>query len=359
MSAPYGFGVSQEDERTEATALGLPGGRVLSVAGAGDTALSLLALGADEVVAVDVAIDQLHLAELKLAAVLALDREDAIRFLGFMPAERQQRQRWLTALHGNLPVAAREFWRAHESVALRGPIWAGRYERYVAALRTIAWPIAGPHLRNLCACATLPQQQACFARHFDRPLLRGVFRLAFAPRLYGARGLDPRGLQHHDPRRSLGLQFFDRFRAMCVTSPASENPLLQLHLCGTVSSPDVVPAYLTEHGAGLLRRRAAAITFVHASLQEFLEATEPGRFDRFHLSNVTDWLPASSCDRLFERIAEKAAPPARLVWRYLHARPSIPQSCCRAIRVDEDLASTLGHSDRFPFYGIVPAEIPA
>jgi S-adenosylmethionine-diacylglycerol 3-amino-3-carboxypropyl transferase len=358
MSAPYGFGISQEDERTEAAALGLPGGRVLSVAGAGDMPLSLLALGADEVVAVDVAINQLHLAELKLAAVLVLDREDAIRFLGFMPAEPDQRRRWLAALLGRLPAPARDFWRAHDVAVRRGPIWAGRYERYLAGLRTSLRPIAGRHWQDLCACETLDQQQALFGRHFDRPLLRAVFRLAFAPRLYGDRGLDPRGLQHHDPHRSLGLQFFDRFRAMCVTSPVRENPLLQLHLCGRVPGCDVVPEYLTEHGTEVLRRCAPAITFVHASIQEFLDSSAPERFDRFHLSNITDWLPAAECDRLFERIAGKAAHPARLVWRYLHARPPLPPSCSRAIHVDEVLAGTLVLSDRFPFYGIVPAEIP-
>jgi len=359
MSAPYGFGVSQEDERTEAVALGLPGGRVLSIAGAGDMALSLLALGADEVVAVDVAIPQLYLAELKLAAVLGLDREDAIRFLGFMPAEPDQRQRWLATLLGQLPVPARDFWRAHDSAVQGGPIWAGRYERYLAGLRTMLWPIAGRHLQELCECRTLGQQQALFSRHFDRPLLRAVFRLAFAPRLYGDRGVDPRGLQHHDPRRPLGLQFFDRFRAMCVASPARENPLLQLHLRGRVPGPDFVPEYLTERGTERLRRRAPAITFVHASIEDLLDSVAPGRFDRFHLSNITDWLPAAECDRLFERIAEKAARPARLVWRYLHARPPIPQSCSRVIHVDEGMACSLALRDRFPFYGIVPAEIPA
>jgi hypothetical protein len=72
-----------------------------------------------------------------------------------------------------------------------------------------------------------------------------------------------------------------------------------------------------------------------------------------------DWLPASECDRLFERIAEKAAQPARLVWRHLHQRPAVPRSCSRAIHVDEGMAGTLVLRDRFPFYGIVPAEIPA
>ena len=80
MRGLYNYGISQEDERTEAAALGLPGGRVLSIASGGDMALSLLALGADNVVAVDIEPAQLHLARLKLSAVLGLERLEAIRF---------------------------------------------------------------------------------------------------------------------------------------------------------------------------------------------------------------------------------------------------------------------------------------
>lgn len=61
MKHLYNFGFSQEDERSEARAFGPAGeGKVLAVASAGEMPLSLLALGAHEVVAVDVDEAQLH-----------------------------------------------------------------------------------------------------------------------------------------------------------------------------------------------------------------------------------------------------------------------------------------------------------
>lgn len=356
MRALYNYGISQEDERTEAAALGLPGGRVLSIASGGDMALSLLALGADDVVAVDIEPAQLHLARLKLSAVLGLERLEAIRFLGFMPAAPDRRLRWLASLLDRLPSSTREFWQDRIDAVREGPIWAGRYERHLGRLRSVLWPFAGA-FRELCECTSLYEQAALFARCFDRPLLKAAFRLAFTPRIYAGRGIDRCGLRHRDPSKSLGTRFFERFRAMCVASPARENPLLQLHLLGRVLDPDVVPEYLTEHGVRVVRERAHAISFVQASLLDALESAEAGRFNRFHLSNVPDWLDAAGFDRALELIAAKSARPARLVWRYLHRNHPVAAACRPGIHLNEELGRALGERDRFPVYRVVAAEV--
>ncbi len=356
MKALYHFGISQEDERTEATALGLPGGRVLSIASAGDMALSLLALGADEVTAIDIEVSQIHLARLKLTAVLHLDREDAIRFLGFMPASAEKRRHWLSIVLDRLPPESQPFWSESAAAVLRGAVWAGRYERYLGRLRTALRPLAGA-FHELAECSSLDEQDALFVRRLDRPLLRTTFRLAFAPRLYAGGGIDRRGLWHHDRATSLGLQFFERFRALCVESLARENPWLQLHLLGQVRSADVVPEYLSEHGVRVLRERSHAISFVHASILDFLTSADAGRFDRFHLSNIPDWLEAAAFDRVLVLIASKAARPARLVWRYLHHDHPVPTSCRPRVQPDEAWGRSLARRDRFPLYGVVPAVI--
>lgn len=359
MKTPYGFGLSQEDERTEAAALDLPGRHVLSIASAGDMALSLLALGAADVTAVDVAPSQLHLGELKRAAVIHLDREEATRFLGLLPATAAERQRWLTVLMEHLPAPARQFWSAQRRTALRGAIWGGRYEQYLGTVRTLVRPIAGNRFRRLVECRTIDEQRCAFARDFDRPVLRLMFRLMFHPRLYARRGMDPRALQHRNASESLGDRFFERFRAMCVGSPSRDNPLLQIHLLGRVRDSDVVPAYLTEHGVRVIRERAGAISFVHASVVDVLASCPPNRFDAFHLSNVADWLPAQSFEQLLAAIAGRARRPTRLIWRHLHCDHPIPDALKPVIRVNSALSARLQDADRFPVYGIAAAEIPA
>jgi Protein of unknown function (DUF3419) len=149
MSYLYNFGLSQEDERSEARALDLrPADRVLSIVSAGEMPLSLLSMGVARVLAVDIDPAQLHLARLKLAAVCTLERCDAIRFLGYRTASPDQRHDWFDAVLGHLSADSRAFWRAH-------PIGSGARRDLGGALRAVpvqdhpvCHPAAGPAARQ-------------------------------------------------------------------------------------------------------------------------------------------------------------------------------------------------------------------
>jgi S-adenosylmethionine:diacylglycerol 3-amino-3-carboxypropyl transferase len=155
MSHLYNFGLSQEDERSEARALDLrPTDRVLSIVSAGEMPLSLLSIGVAQVLAVDIDPSQLHLARLKLAAVCTLERSDAIRFLGYRTASPDQRHDWFDAVLDHLPADSQAFWRAHRSEAGPGAIWAGRFEQYLSRITRYAIPLLGrSRVTGICADA--------------------------------------------------------------------------------------------------------------------------------------------------------------------------------------------------------------
>ena len=357
MRALYGFGFSQEDDRTERAALGLPGGRVLSITSAGDMALSLLAAGADRVVGVDIEPNQARLARLKLAAVVHLPRAAAIAFLGFLPASESDRRAWFGSVLEGLAEVDRAFWRDHADTALRGVVREGRFERFLRRPRGLLRRWFEPRLRRLFACASLGEQREVFDRWIDRPVVRSAFRIAFHPRVYARRGIDPRGLRALDARESLGDRFFERFRAMCVNTPAAVNPFLQMNALGRVLDEDCVPSYLSDEGGAALRARHHAVSFAIADVTSLLEQRPAGSFDRFHLSNVPDWLDGAAFDALLHTIAERAARPARLVWRFIHADRDPPTELRAVIRPDRVWGAELVAADRFPIYTVVPAEV--
>ena len=355
----YNFGLSQEDERTEAAALDLgPDDTVLSIASAGDMPLSLLALGAAHVHAVDVDPAQLHLARLKLAAVLHLDREDATAFLGFAPATRPRRLEWLAHVLSALPEDAEHFWLGHRDEVADGAIWAGRFERYIRRVTRIALPLVGRRrVEALLGCDSLDEQEAVFTREFDRPLVRALFRVAFHPRLFSRRGMDPRSLAHRDNALSLGDQYFQHFRWLCTRTPIKTNHLLQVMVVGRVLSSDSVPAYLSSDGVKRVRQAADQITFHLRDIEGWLQEAPPGRFSKAHLSNLPDWLDQAGFERVTRLAAAKCRRPGALVWRYIHVDRPLPADLAAVVRVDADKGRRLREQDRFPFYGVVCASL--
>ncbi len=359
---PYNFGMSQEDERSEAAALALNAeDRVLSVASAGDMPLSLVALGAKRVEAVDVHPGQLHLCHLKAAAVAHLEREDALKLIGFLPAGAKHRERLWSELLPHLPPDAPMFWAAHAGAIRKGVIWAGRYERYVGTVVKLVLPLFGRRkVRRLFACTSLEEQRELFDRQIDGRVLRTVFRVAFHPRLYAKRGMDPTGLGQRESGRSLGDQFFEQFRWLCTATRADRNHLLQMTLLGRVISADAVPAYLSETGFARTRERLSRLAFHHQDLVEYVEQAPEGAFHKAHLSNVVDWLPADAFARLLAGLVERRdreGRPLHVVWRFLHADRQPPEALRHRFRIQRDLGRELQQADRFPFYGIVPAEV--
>src|SRR5438093_13522356 len=73
------------DVLCEALAPVAAGGRLLSIASAGDNALALLTLDPLEVVAVDLSAAQIACVELRVAAFRRLEHEPLLGFLGVVP----------------------------------------------------------------------------------------------------------------------------------------------------------------------------------------------------------------------------------------------------------------------------------
>jgi S-adenosylmethionine-diacylglycerol 3-amino-3-carboxypropyl transferase len=352
----YNFGLSQEDERTEAEALSLgPGDHVLCIASAGEMPLSLLALGALRVTAVDIDAAQLHLTALKLAAVQALAKDDLLGFLGYLPASPRARRDAMEAVAPFLDAEPRGFWRSHATLVQRGVIWQGRYERYVRLLIALASPLLGRRrLEGIFETSGLEDQAAYFDRELGRPVVRAIFRAAFNPRVFGGRGMDPRSLQYRKRDEPLGEQYFRQFRAFCTRHPARENHHLQLTLLGRLLDASATPACFSLAGMEALRARHKALRLVHADVRVALESEPARTYRKVQLSNLADWLSADEFDLLLRMLAAKIARPGRAVWRYLHVVRSIPPDVRAVLHTDEVLGARLAEADRFPFYGIVP-----
>jgi S-adenosylmethionine-diacylglycerol 3-amino-3-carboxypropyl transferase len=358
MSHLYNFGLSQEDERSEARALDLrPADRVLSIVSAGEMPLSLLSMGVARVLAVDIDPAQLHLARLKLAAVCALERSDAIRFLGYRTASPDQRHDWFDAVLDHLPLASRTFWRAHRSEAGSGAIWAGRFEQYLARITRYAIPLLGRRrVTGIFECRTLAGQQAYFDSRLDLRAIRLLLRVAFNRKVYASRGMDPRSLQYRTSQdEPLGVQFYRQFRNALTRTPARENYLMQLILLGSTRSDQCVPAYLTASGYETVRRNRDRIEIREAELIRHLTGCPRGSFGKVHLSNLPDWMDQDQFDTVLMLVNEKIARPGRAVWRYLHRDRPVPGSLDGSLVLDRELGGELERADRFPFYGIRPA----
>jgi S-adenosylmethionine-diacylglycerol 3-amino-3-carboxypropyl transferase len=339
------YAMNWEDPRLELEALAIgPEDRVLAVAGAGCTALSLLGRGPRSLDAVDLSRPQLRMVALKRAAVCALPATDAAAFLGGEPLDRATRMRQFAAL--KLEGDDRAWWTARRRMVVAGALSHGRAERFIAILRALVRIGVHP-LRRIVALfeqPTLEAQRRFYHDEWNTPRWRMLFRL-LNKRVID-RGLDPAFYQFVDPG-NLGEQL--RLRAeRCLTElPVRDNYFFSCMLLGRyLPLGDGRPPYLQAEGADGVRRYGERLRLHHADLRKWMRTAPADSFDKLYLSNIGEWLPEPALEELFADVVRVARPGARVCDRGLMIHRPLPARLAAQLVVDEPRSAELGRRDR-------------
>lgn len=320
------------------------GGRLLSIASAGDNALALLTLDPAEVVAADLSAAQLACVELRMAAFRRLDHPRLLAFLGAAPAA--DRMETYRSLRAELSDEARAFWDAQPEAIAGGVIHAGKFERYLRAFRTRILPFVHPRRRidRLREPRTIAQQHAFYAAEWDTWRWRLLFRLFFSRAVMGRMGRDPAFFSHVEG--SVGSRILARTRHALTELPVHSNPYVAYIMTGNYP-PEALPRYLRQEWFETIRSRIDRVRVVRAPVQVAGE----GLFDGFNLSDIFEYMSPAEHDRCYGGLVDRAAPGARLVYWNLLAPRSRPAALADRVRPLRETADELHARDLAWFYG--------
>ena len=340
----YGQCWEDADLLAEALAVG-PGDRVLSIGSAGDNALSLLLDDPAEVVAVDLNPAQIACLAVRVAAFRTLAYDEVLEVIGARPSGRR------AALYARCRPALdpehAAFWDARPQAVALGIGEAGTFEQFFRRFRRLILPLAHPRRRVerlLSGGGSADERRAWYDRHWDTARWRLLFRLATSRAILG-RARYPTAFSQVEG--SVAERLRRRVRQAVTATDPADNAYLQAVLCEPPRR--ALPRYLRPEAFEPIRSRLDRLTGRLGSLDEALAA--PGLFTQFNLSDVFEYLDPAQADALFARIAEAAAPGARLAfWNVLADRQPGAALAGRLVRLDA-LSETLHARDRAPFYG--------
>ncbi|MDR8394399.1 BtaA family protein [Aliifodinibius sp. S!AR15-10] len=357
----YDFGVSQDDPRSEVRALKpVLGDRILCIASAGEVPLELLVNSHESITidAVDIAESQLFLSNLKLKASVSLQTEDAARFLGYLPSDRSNRMAWFEQIMDTLPDQEMSFWLDNPQAFEHGPIHLGRYETYIARFAPLGRWLLGGYRKILGLFETkgIEAQKEYFDHELRTGLLKNLFKLMFHRRLYRRGGIPEQGLIHMG-QQNIGLRFYAKFRDFCTNTSVRENWMLQFVLFNRVLFEEALPSYLRPAGRERLQTEQERLQFIKVPYTDILETADRGHYNKFALSNVSDWLTEDDFMALMDIISQRAGDNARGLTRYIHSSGIVPSRLPDNIQLDYAWGKQLQDEDRFPFYSLIPFKV--
>jgi S-adenosylmethionine-diacylglycerol 3-amino-3-carboxypropyl transferase len=326
----------------EALAPVAKGGRLLSIASAGDNALALLALDPGEVMAVDLSVPQLAAVELRVAAFRRLEWEELVAFLGATDSGR--RPDVYRLIRNELSPSARAFWDANPESIRAGPIHAGKFERYLRTFRRRVLPLV--HRRGTIDRLLQPneaaERQRFYRESWDTRRWRLVFRLFFSRFVMGRMGRDPAFFAHVAGR--VGARILDRTRHALTNLPTHDNPYLTYIMTGGFAA-GALPRYLRPEHFRAIRDRLERLRLVQAAAHQV-----PGTFDGFNLSDIFEYMGAPEHAFTYGSLVRSARPGARLVYWNLLAPRGVPDDLGGVIEPLPAVAAELHRRDRAWFY---------
>ena len=340
------------DVLCEALAPTARGGRLLSIASAGDNALALLTLEPAEVVAVDVSAPQLACMELRMAAFKRLEYAGVLAFLGV--AEDGRRAETYRGLRGELSEGARAFWDAQPEVVAGGIIHAGRFERYLRTFRTRILPLVHPRRRieRLRERKTPAEQASFYTRQWDTWRWRLLFRLFFSRAVMERMGRDPAFFTHVEG--SVGDRLLARTRRALTELPVHSNPYLAYIVTGNYP-PEALPRYLRPEWFAAIRDRLDRVQLVRGGI----ETAADGPFDGYNLSDIFEYMSPAEHERCYAALVARAAPGARLVYWNMLAPRSRPEALAGRAHPLRTKAEALHARDLAWFYGALHVDVVA
>lgn len=333
-----------EDPCLELAALAVrPADDVIAIGGAGCTALSLLAQGPRSLHAVDCSLAQIHLLRLKLAAVMHLPSEQAIQFLGGLPANN--RIATFQSLSTQLPSQTARFWNGRIEQIKGGVLAHGRIERYFAILRwLLRWIHSPRRIEALFEQPTLECQRRYYHDCWNTPGWRRFFLLAHKRILDHV--LDP-SFYRFVEARNLPQELHERAARRLTELPIGDNYFLSWILRGRYPDHAAArPPYLLPGAAVSLALSASRLETHHADIRDFLRSRPDSSCDKFYLSNVAEWLRENELAPFFEQVIRVARDGAVVCIRALMVDRPLPVALADRLCEDTARSAALAASDR-------------
>jgi S-adenosylmethionine-diacylglycerol 3-amino-3-carboxypropyl transferase len=327
-----------------------PGKRCLSIAGAGDNTLALLAHAPDYVLAVDLSPAQLACLELRVAAYRELQHQELLQLIGSVSCEhraslyRHCRQR--------LSPAARDFWDSRSALVDRGIGAIGRFEEYFRIFRARVLPlIHSPKcISKLLQAKAREKRIAFYEDEWSNWRWQALFRIFFSRSLMSALGRSPAFFQY--VQGDVAARILERTRFALTELEPAENPYIQWILTGTHNG--VLPFALREENFEPIRSNLDKLEWRCVSIEDALG--QDGSFDCFNLSDIFEYMSPESYERLLRRIAASARPRARLAYWNMLAPRSRPDSLAEMLEPLSELSETLFARDKAFFYSAFVVE---
>ncbi|MBC7532331.1 MAG: DUF3419 family protein [Oligoflexus sp.] len=302
MSANYfndlNYSLANEDTRLELEMCRtIQPKSILSICGSGGRFLPLLAAGPKKIVALDLAPQQLYLAELRQRIIFECDFDGFLLFWGFPPFKTTENRKKRKAIFESLTLSAecrRYFVELFTKHDYEGLIYKGKWERTIIGIPKILRRFIGGNYDKMFEFKTQAEQDAFMKSKLADNLWKLIPRLVVLL-LGNAAFFNACLYRGHFVKKNVSGSYYDfyrlAFRRLFFNGLARENYFLQLCFLGEIRYPEGVPVEGLENVFLTCKKTLKKNPEINLVLDNVLEYSRKSdeKFDFVSLSDVPSY----------------------------------------------------------------------
>lgn len=317
--------------------------RILSIASAGDNSLSMLIHNPELVVAIDINPIQLNLVRLKIAAIKALNQDEFLRFIGFI--DSNQRLTLFQKVKSQLSPELQTYWNGRLKEIQLGIIDQGKFEKYFHAFRTKVLPLihSKKRISELFRPKSAKEQSLFFDKHWNTWRWRVLFKFFFSKYVMGKLGRDPEFLK--EVKISVSDFILHKAFRNLRSTECQHNYYLQYILTGCFTTN--LPHYARKENYEKIKSNIDHITTFEGLAENAFSKYEG--FNKFNLSNIFEYMPPNTFQKVGENLYANAAPKSRFAYWNLMV-PRTLSSIIPQVVHQENASNLLSRKDNTFFY---------
>lgn len=264
-----------------------PGERILSIGSAGDNCFALLLDDPSLVVAADINIVQLHLIELKMAAIRSCTYDEVLFFLGFRENVGLSRLEIYKKIKSGLSPEAVDYWDRNFEIIDSGVVHEGKFEKYFQLFSGKILPLIHSKrtTADLLSTKSAEAQRDFFHKKWNTWRWKFFFKIFFSRKVMGLLGRDPAFLKQ--VKINVGDFILSQAEDQLTSVQAQDNFILRYNLTGNFG--DLLPAYLKDETVfASIKNRLDRIKLLHGLIETARELY--GNFDAMNLSDIFEYM---------------------------------------------------------------------
>ena len=322
-----------------------PTDNVLSIASAGENALSMLTREPNKVYAIDLNENQIFCTELKKIAYKYLDYDECMEFIGVFDSER--RITTYNEIKNHLSKETQGYFDNNIDVINKGIIHCGKFENYFHIFGQKVLPL----IHNKKTRAELLEKKSKQARidfynnKWNNRRWKFLFKIFFSRAVMGKLGRDKAFFRYVSV--NVPEHILERTKYAITQLDTSTNSYLYYIINSRYDN--VLPVAYREENFDKIKKNIDKLIILKESVETFINRKDVKSVDKYNLSDIFEYMSEEDMVKIVEKILEKS-PKGSIIayWNMLSDKRA--SKFIDKIEYQEDLSNELLKKDKAFFY---------